>query len=185
MMMVGMMGASLCGVEAQTLFESVLKAWSEGERHHSEEPADRATVLKEYDFVVVGAGTAGCVLANRLTEVGQWKVLLLEAGRPENFIMDYPLLANYLQFTDANWRYKTAPSNSSCLGLDNNQCNWPRGKVVGGSSVLNYMIHTRGNKRDYDNWEAMGNPGWGYRDVLRYFMKMEKVCFIKDRNCFS
>lgn len=67
------------------------------------------------------------------------------------------------------------PSNTSCLGLDNNQCNWPRGKVVGGSSVLNYMIHTRGNRRDYDNWAEMGNEGWAFKDVLKYFKKMENV----------
>lgn len=159
----------------QSLLESVLNAWSEGEQHHNQEPPDQAQILKEYDFIIVGAGTAGCTLANRLTENPNWMVLLIEAGRQENFLMDYPLLANYLQFTDANWRYKTMPSNSSCLGLDNNQCNWPRGKVMGGSSVLNYMIHTRGNKKDYDNWEAMGNEGWGWRDVLKYFKKMEKV----------
>lgn len=74
--------------------------------------------------------------------------------------MDMPILANYLQFTETNWRYKTEPSQQFCLGMDNQQCNWPRGKVVGGSSVLNYMIYTRGNRRDYDNWANLGNDGW-------------------------
>lgn len=75
-------------------------------------------------------------------------------------MMDFPILANYLQFTQTNWKYKTEPSNKYCMGLDNNQCNWPRGKVIGGSSVLNYMIYTRGNKRDYDQWAKLGNSGW-------------------------
>lgn len=87
--------------------------------------------------------------------------------------MDIPLVANYLQFTPANWKYKTVPSNKYCLAMENNQCNFPRGKVMGGSSVLNYMIYTRGNKRDFDNWAAMGNPGWSYRDVLPYYKKVE------------
>lgn len=160
---------------SQTLLGGVLNAIVEGERHHNDEPPDRLNLLNTYDFIVVGAGTAGCAVANRLTENPNWMVLLLEAGRPENFLMDYPLLANYLQFTEANWRYKTMPSNTSCLGLDNNQCNWPRGKVMGGSSVLNYMIHTRGNKKDYDGWEAMGNEGWGWNNVLKYFKKMENL----------
>lgn len=157
----------------QSLIGSLFNVLDEGQFHQSEEPEDRRILLPEYDFIIVGAGTAGCTLAARLTENPAWTVLLVEAGRPENYLMDYPILANYLQFTDANWKYKTQPSGSSCLGLDNNQCNWPRGKVMGGSSVLNYMIHTRGNPKDYDNWEAMGNPGWGWTDALKYFKKME------------
>lgn len=73
----------------------------------------------------------------------------------------------WLQFTEANWKYKTEPSDQACLGLRNRQCNFPRGKVMGGSSVLNYMIYTRGNRRDYDNWERLGNTGWGWNDVFR------------------
>lgn len=84
-----------------------------------------------------------------------------------------PILANYLQFTDANWKYNTQPSGNYCLAMDNHQCNWPRGKVMGGSSVLNYMIFTRGNRRDYDKWAQMGNVGWSFEDVLPYYKKME------------
>lgn len=111
----------------QTLIQSLFRVLAEGQSHTLEEPIDRASLLPVYDFIIVGAGTAGCTLARRLTENPDWKVLLVEAGRPENYLMDYPLLANYLQFTDANWGYKTAPSSSSCMGLDNNQCKWPRG----------------------------------------------------------
>lgn len=128
----------------------------------------------EYDFIIVGAGTAGCALASRLTEYADWRVLLLEAGQSENYLMDVPLLVNFLQgFNEINWGYKTEPSNSSCLAIENNQCTWPRGRVMGGSSVLNYMIYTRGNRRDYDEWAAMGNPGWSYDEVLPYFKKLE------------
>lgn len=114
-------------IKGQSLLLSLFQVLSEGQSHTNEEPLDRATLLPEYDFIIVGAGTAGCTLANRLTENPNWNVLLIEAGRPENYLMDYPLLANYLQFTDANWKYKTEPSATSCTGFDNNQCNWPRG----------------------------------------------------------
>lgn len=145
----------------------------EGSNQLDNEPPDQTNLLTEYDFIIVGAGTAGCVLANRLTEVPEWKVLLVEAGVNENFVMDIPIVANYLQFTSANWGYKTESSSKYCAGFENQQCNWPRGKVMGGSSVLNYMIYTRGSKADYDAWEAMGNDGWGWDNVLPYFKKIE------------
>lgn len=145
----------------------------EGGNQFDNEPPDQIKMLSEYDFIIVGAGTAGCVLANRLTEIPDWKVLLIEAGSNENYVMDIPIVANYLQFTPANWGYKTMPSDRYCAGFENKQCKWPRGKVVGGSSVLNYMIYTRGAKPDYDGWLAMGNDGWGWDDVLPYFKKVE------------
>lgn len=77
-----------------------------------------------------------------------------------------------MQLTGIDWAYKTVPQNRSCLGLQNRQSNWPRGKVLGGSSVLNYMLYVRGNSRDYDKW-AIDNPGWSYDDVLPYFVKSE------------
>ena len=96
-----------------------------------QEPADRRfdALLAEYDVVVVGAGTAGCVLANRLSAVAGWTVLLVEAGRDEIFVMDIPIATNLLQFSEANWKYRTQPSNSSCLGMSGRRCNFPRGKV--------------------------------------------------------
>lgn len=137
------------------------------------EPPDTKFLLPEYDFIIVGAGTAGCVVANRLSENPQWKILLIEAGGPENYLMDVPILANFIQFTDANWDYQTESSDKFCLAMDYQQCKWPRGKVIGGSSVLNYMIYTRGNRRDYDNWASLGNEGWSFDDVLPYFKKIE------------
>jgi choline dehydrogenase-like flavoprotein len=132
-------------------------------------------LLPEYDFVIVGGGSAGCVVANRLSEDPSVSVLLIEAGHDETITMDVPIFAGYLQLGPANWGYKTQSQESACLGLKNQRCSWPRGKVLGGSSVLNYMVYTRGNKNDYNKWRDAGNYGWGYEDVLPYFQKLEDV----------
>ncbi|XP_060806681.1 glucose dehydrogenase [FAD, quinone]-like [Amyelois transitella] len=89
--------------------------------------------------------------------------------------MDIPVLATLLQFTDANWNYHTEPQEGGCRGMRGGRCAWPRGRVVGGSSVLHSMMHTRGNKRDYDRWAANGNPGWDFNSVLKYFKKSENI----------
>ncbi|XP_013103308.1 glucose dehydrogenase [FAD, quinone]-like [Stomoxys calcitrans] len=131
-------------------------------------------LLKEYDFIIVGAGTAGCTLAARLSENPHWKILLLEAGGPESLILDIPVVAQMLKLNpDINWGYATEPSDKYCLGVNNRRCLFPRGKVMGGSSVLNAMMYTRGNRRDYDNWARMGNEGWSYEEVKPYFKKLE------------
>lgn len=161
--------------EAQIL-DAVKYFLQRGEQNIQYEKIDefRTTNSNEFDFIIVGAGTAGCTLANRLSENPKWKVLLLEAGRHENLLMDIPLLVSFLQLNrDINWGYQPQSSNLSCLAFNNNRCNWPRGRVMGGSSVLNYMIFTRGNRRDYDNWAAMGNTGWSYDEVMPYFKKVE------------
>lgn len=99
-------------------------------------------LLPEYDFIVIGAGTAGCALANRLSENPKWNVLLIEAGQSENIIMDIPLFVHLMQGSEKlNWQYKSEKSENDCLAMKNKQCKLPRGKVMGGSSVLNYMMY--------------------------------------------
>ncbi|XP_011700637.1 PREDICTED: glucose dehydrogenase [FAD, quinone]-like [Wasmannia auropunctata] len=129
-----------------------------------------------YDFIVIGAGTAGATIAARLSEVSQLKILLIEAGFHESLFMGIPLIAPILSLNNnINWKYKTKPSNKYCRGMKDNSCSYPRGKIVGGSSVLNFMLATRGGVEDYDRWAAMGNDGWAYKDVLKYFKKLETM----------
>ena len=123
-----------------------------------------------YDYIIAGAGSAGCVLANRLTEDPAVKVLLLEAGgRDTERNIQIPAAFAKLFQTACDWSYYTEAEPH----LDNRKLYWPRGKVLGGSSSINAMIYIRGNHRDYDEWRDLGNPGWGFVDVLPYFKKSE------------
>ncbi|XP_016952047.1 glucose dehydrogenase [FAD, quinone] [Drosophila biarmipes] len=128
---------------------------------------------KNYDFIVVGSGAAGCTLAARLSENPNWSVFLIEAGGVENIVHQVPLLAAYLQSTASNWGYNSQPQKHACRGMPDNKCALPRGKVLGGTSSINYMIYNRGNRRDFDGWAAAGNPGWSYDEVLPYFLRSE------------
>ncbi|XP_015112865.1 glucose dehydrogenase [FAD, quinone] [Diachasma alloeum] len=135
----------------------------------------RRELQSRYDFVIIGGGSAGCVLANRLSENANWTVLLLEAGGDETILTDVPLFFPTLQHTALDWQFKTESSQNYCRGMNQGQCNWPRGKVLGGSSVLNAMLYVRGNRRDYDEWRDAGNYGWDYESVLPYFKKSENI----------
>ncbi|XP_017105117.2 glucose dehydrogenase [FAD, quinone] [Drosophila bipectinata] len=130
---------------------------------------------KAYDFIVVGSGAAGCAVAARLSENPDWTVALIEAGGVENIAHHTPVLAGYLQETSSNWGYKSVPQKFSCRGMNNNECALPRGKVLGGTSSINYMIYNRGNRRDYDGWAAAGAKGWSYEEVLPYFLRSENA----------
>lgn len=129
---------------------------------------------ERYDYIIVGGGSAGSVLANRLSEDQSVTVLLLEAGGVENEWTKIPWLAGSLQKTELDWAFQTEPQNA-CNGLVGRRSQWPLGKVLGGSSVINYMVYTRGNAKDFDHWERMGAKGWSYEDVLPYFKKSEDV----------
>jgi choline dehydrogenase len=127
--------------------------------------------VTEFDYVIVGAGSAGCVLANRLSADGKTSVLLLEAGPKDSNIWIHVPLGYGRLFKDktVNWMYQTEPEP----GLDGRSVFQPRGKVLGGSSSINGLLYVRGQHEDYDRWRQHGNSGWGFDDVLPYFKKAE------------
>ncbi|MGA2494442.1 MAG: GMC family oxidoreductase N-terminal domain-containing protein [Roseiarcus sp.] len=131
----------------------------------------RDAVSEDYDFVVVGAGSAGCVLANRLSADPRHRVLLLEAGGRDNWIWLH-IPVGYLfaiGSSRADWRFKTAAE----AGLNGRAIAYPRGRVLGGSSAINGMIYMRGQAADYDGWRQLGLEGWGWDDVLPFFKRHE------------
>lgn len=125
----------------------------------------------DYDYIIVGAGSSGCVLANRLSENPNNRVLLLEAGGRDwhPFIHMPAGLAKLMNVRNINWAYETEPE----AAMNGRRLYWPRGKVLGGSSSINAMCYCRGHRRDYDSWAENGAEGWGFSDVLPYFIKSE------------
>ncbi|XP_070387483.1 glucose dehydrogenase [FAD, quinone]-like [Dermacentor albipictus] len=129
---------------------------------------------KEYDYIIVGAGSAGCALANRLTADGTTSVLLLEAGGLEDAAVQVPFFSALLQRTDLDWDYTSEPQHNASLSTDDQINRYPRGKVLGGSSSINHMIYVRGNRKDFDRWASeYGAEGWSYDDVLPDFISIE------------
>ncbi|XP_021948924.1 glucose dehydrogenase [FAD, quinone] [Folsomia candida] len=126
-----------------------------------------------FDFIVVGAGSAGAVVANRLSE--NYKVLVLESGGEPNPLTNIPALALLvLNYPHIDWRFFTQPQPEACLGMNNGGCFWPRGKALGGSSNLNFLIYMRGHPEDFKQWARItGDPRWGYESVLEFFKKSE------------
>src|SRR5262249_51040776 len=129
------------------------------------------TQTETFDYIVVGAGSAGCVLANRLTASGRHRVLLLEAGGPDRHIWIHIPLGYGKLFSNpkVNWLYTSEPEAE----LNNRQIIQPRGKVLGGSSSINGLLYIRGQSADFDHWRQLGNSGWSFEDVLPYFRGAE------------
>ncbi|MCP5070628.1 MAG: choline dehydrogenase [bacterium] len=126
---------------------------------------------RRYDYIVVGAGTAGCAVANRLSQDPNNRVLLLEAGgRDSHPMVHVPLgFAFLMKNKNVNWCYQTEPEPE----LRDRRIDWPRGKVLGGSSSINGMVHIRGQREDFDHWASLGNQGWSYDELLPYFKRHE------------
>ncbi|XP_063622405.1 ecdysone oxidase-like, partial [Cydia splendana] len=128
---------------------------------------------QNFDFIVVGAGSAGSVIASRLSEVTDWNVLLIEAGQnPPDFSVVAGLSA-YLARTKYDWNYESEDDGYSSQSHKNKNIHYSRGKALGGSSSINFMYYVRGNKADYDTWEELGGQGWGWDNVTYYFKKSE------------
>jgi len=136
-------------------------------------------VAEQFDFIVVGAGSAGAPVAARLSENPNFRVLLLEAGPKDDSIWIHIPIGYAKLFTDArhNWLYSTEPEP----GLNNRTVIAPRGKTLGGSSAINGLLYLRGQRQDFDTWRQMGNEGWSYDDVLPFFRRAEDYCLGSDQ----
>ncbi|CAF1033365.1 unnamed protein product [Rotaria sordida] len=143
---------------------TVIERW---ERDFSQTKTDGIT----YDYIIIGSGSAGAVLANRLSEQSDKRVLLIEAGGVDTMDQIHiPAAFGSCQRGDIDWQYKTTPQLYSHFGCVNQQSNWPRGKVLGGCSSINSMQYVRGDPHDYDNWQL---PQWSFQEMLKYFKKLE------------
>jgi choline dehydrogenase len=162
-----MMPRALVSCNLSASFGVAGRALSEGSFMNNNNAGETA----EFDYVIVGAGSAGCVLANRLTTDGKHSVLLLEAGpKDTNIWIHVPIgYGKLFKEKTVNWMYQTEPEP----GLHGRQVYQPRGKVLGGSSSINGLLYVRGQHEDYDRWRQRGNVGWGYDDVLPYFKRAE------------
>lgn len=130
----------------------------------------------EYDFIVVGSGSAGSVVAARLAEDGRHRVLLVEAGGPAHWLQGIAAFAPYFMVGPYDWGYRAKPRPGKHATVERPW--YPRGKVLGGTSMLNWMIYMRGHSGDYDEWEKLGNPGWSY-EVCSYLQSENVSVLIK------
>ncbi|XP_045465779.1 glucose dehydrogenase [FAD, quinone]-like [Harmonia axyridis] len=141
-------------------------------------PVDAATTLVDndvFDFIVIGAGTSGSIVAAELANKSNSRVLLLEAGGYPSPTSDIPAFHLGLQRTIEDWQFHTETSNNSCLGFKNSRCLIPSGRCLGGTSTINSMLYLRGSKHVYNSWLEEGNIGWSYPDIFPYFKKSEKL----------
>ncbi|KAK9871962.1 hypothetical protein WA026_015208 [Henosepilachna vigintioctopunctata] len=141
-------------------------------------PIDSGPTLVDnevFDYIIVGSGAAGSVVASELAKATQSRILLLEAGGYPSPTSDIPAFHPSLQKTTEDWQFHTEKSNESCLSFKFGRCLWPSGKTLGGSTTINHMLYVRGSKHSFNSWAAEGNLGWSYHEVLPYFKKLEKL----------
>nr|CAH7767732.1 unnamed protein product [Callosobruchus chinensis] len=138
----------------------------------NQEPIDHGT----YDFIIIGSGSTGSVVANRLSEINHWKVLLLDAGSHSNEFVDIPGFAQITVFSPYGWLYISEEQSKSCLGTNGRVCPLMRGRGIGGSTLINALVYSRCNPLDYDLYaEIAGDTSWKYENVLKYFLKSENL----------
>ncbi|CAG9786286.1 unnamed protein product [Diatraea saccharalis] len=143
--------------------------------HQNIQPDDEVTDNSKFDFIIIGGGSAGCVLASRLSEVKKWKVLLIEAGSHPPIESAIPGLTGAVFGTKNDWKYFTENNKVIDQALLNGSVYWPRGKMLGGSSSINAMFYVRGNTYDYQRWYDAGNKDWHPKIVANYFEKAESL----------
>ncbi|GFR06749.1 glucose dehydrogenase [Trichonephila clavata] len=136
-------------------------------------PITRTSFESEYDFVIVGAGAAGSVVASRLSEMPCVSVLLLEAGKEPPKVTEIPAAAGSFMMSDLDWKYRTVPQRHTGSALIDRRVILPSGRTLGGGSTVNALIMSRGNRKNYDEWAELGALGWSYDDVFQYFIKLE------------
>ncbi|XP_069694676.1 glucose dehydrogenase [FAD, quinone]-like [Periplaneta americana] len=146
-------------------------------------PEDARDYLRdEYDFIVVGAGTAGSVVAARLSEVEDWNVLVVEAGGDPPLDTNIPAVFFSHVKSEIDWKVRTEPGEGNCLGFNDHRCNIPRGKVLGGTATINAMLYFRGMRGDFDEWVEDGNKGWSYDELSKYYEKSENFKPTEDED---
>ncbi|XP_046433468.1 glucose dehydrogenase [FAD, quinone]-like [Neodiprion fabricii] len=165
----------LCSGSAFILFMTILETYIQASELISGKcermiPVDNTETV--YDYVIVGGGGAGAVVAARLSEISNWTVLLLEAGEDESAAMQIPSFDEPLLGSEIDWNYYTTNESHACLST-NGSCIWSSAKCLGGNTAHNGMIYLRGYKQDYDEWASMGNEGWSWEEVMPFFLKSE------------
>ncbi|XP_075973246.1 ecdysone oxidase-like [Anticarsia gemmatalis] len=172
------------------LFTSTVKFFAASQCVFSQDPYEEIVPLNytKFDFIIVGAGSAGSVLANRLSEVKEWNILLIEAGDEPPIEAKVPGLAPFLFGGKYDWQYVTSNDGVINKAMINGSINWPRGKMLGGSSNINGMIYMKGNDQDYQSWYDAGNKEWSVKEVRRCFTKLENyqnMRLLKNPNVFK
>ncbi|XP_051160813.1 uncharacterized protein LOC127281240 [Leptopilina boulardi] len=168
--------ASACGGTSFLLFMGILEIFIR-KQCDLEDPCNRVVPRDKpnlsYDYIVIGAGSAGSVVASRLSEDKNNSILLIEAGLDEPAWTQVPSFFLNLMHTNLDWQYNFQSDDNKCSMENSAKCYWPRGKVLGGTSTFNAMLYIRGAHKDFDDWEKMGNRGWSFKDVLPFFKKSE------------